>query len=283
MKHYIKRLIKAILNKPYFRHTQSKTYVIDSKKRFEGKVVMITGASGAIGSAIAKRFALEGAKVYLGGRNTLKLENLAEEIKALGGAAVPCQIDVMNESAIEAAAAFVIEKEGRVDVLVNCAGGSARGNARELVEQKTEVIDDVISSNLRGSIICTRAFGKHMKKQGYGKIVNISSAIGEYGKPRFSDYAAAKAGIIGYSKSVAQELGKYGVNVNCVSPGFIQRGEFDDDTLAYLKRTTFINRVGALEDVASAVAFMASDEAAFITGQNLFVDGGRTLGLHGDQ
>lgn len=282
MKHYVKRVVRAVLNKPYFRHTQSKTYVIDSKKRFENKVVVITGASGAIGSATAKRFALEGARVYLGGRNTDKLEALAGEIKALGGIGYPCPIDVTDEKTVETAADFVLEKAGRIDVLVNCAGGSAREKAKELVEQETQVIDEIILLNLRGSMLCTKTFGKYMKKQGYGKIVNVSSAIGEFGKPRFTDYAAAKAGIIGYTKSVAQELGKYGVNVNCVSPGFIQRGDFDDDMLAYLKRTSFINRVGAHEDAASAIAFMASDDAGFITGQNLFVDGGRTLGLHGD-
>ncbi|MDY4812566.1 MAG: SDR family oxidoreductase, partial [Ruminococcus sp.] len=127
-----------------------------------------------------------------------------------------------------------------------------------------------------------RAVGKHMATAGNGKIVNISSVIGENCKPKFSDYAASKSGIIGYTKSVAQELGPMGVNVNCVSPGFIQRGQFSENQLPYLLKSNFMNKVGCSEDVASAVAFLASEEADFITGQNLCVDGGRSLGLHGD-
>lgn len=169
-----------------------------------------------------------------------------------------------------------------MDILVNCAGGSTRGNCADLIDQSVEMIDEMLNTNLRGSMLCTREFGKLMRQSGAGKIINIASVIGEHGKPKFSDYAASKAGIIGYTKSVAQEMGLMGITVNCVSPGFIQRDEFNEQQLPYLLKSNFMNKVGSSEDVAAAVAFLASNDADFITGQNLCVDGGRSLGLHGD-
>lgn len=281
MKAYLKGVAKAILNKK-IKYTNKKEYVIHNNKRFEDKVVLVTGGSGAIGGAIAYHLAMEGAKVYLGGRNIEKLETRAEEWQSKGFLAYPLVMNVTDERSIQNAAEHLINNEGRIDILVNCAGGSTRNKNTNLVDQSVEMIDEMLNSNLRGSMLCTRIFGKHMELVGKGKIINIASVIGEHGKPRFSDYAASKAGIIGYTKSVAQELGPKGVNVNCVSPGLIQRGEFSEDQLPYLLHSNFLNKVGCAEDVACAVAFLASDEAGFITGQNLCVDGGRSLGLHGD-
>ena len=281
MKAYLKKVIKAVLNKTS-EYSMDKEYVISSNKRFEKKIVLVTGASGAIGGAIAWRFAIEGAVVYLGGRNQSKLNEVAQEMQKQGLSAKPCVIDVNDDKSIEQAVDRIIQDENRIDILVNCAGGSTRNHCANLIDQSVDMIDEMLDTNLRGSMLCTRAVGKHMAKVGKGKIVNISSVIGEHGKPKFSDYAASKAGIIGYTKSVAQELGPMGVNVNCVSPGFIQRGKFSENQLPYLLKSNFVNRVGCSEDVASAVVFLASDEADFITGQNLCVDGGRSLGLHGD-
>lgn len=281
MRNYFKRVAKAILNKP-IRYSNEKEYIIHNDRRFEGKVVLITGGSGAIGSAIAWRFALEGALVYLGGRSENKLNTLVQAMQEKSCEAYSLKVDVTDNVSIEAAATKLIDEAGRIDILVNCAGGSARSKCANLVDQSVETIDEMLTSNLRGSMLCTRAFGKYMETAGSGTIINIASVIGEHGKPKFSDYAASKAGIIGYTRSVAQELGPKGINVNCISPGFIQRGEFSEKQLPYLLNSNFVNKVGCTEDVASAVVFLASDEAGFITGQNLCVDGGRSLGLHGD-
>lgn len=281
MKAYLKRVIKAVLNKRT-AYSMEKEYVISSKKRFQQKIALVTGASGAIGGAIAWRLAIEGAVVYLGGRNQSKLNEVAQKMQEQGLSVKPCVIDVNENKSIEQAVDKIMQDENRIDILVNCAGGSTRNKCANLVDQSVEMIDEMLDTNLRGSMLCTRAVGKHMVKTGKGKIVNIASVIGEHGKPQFSDYAASKAGIIGYTKSVAQEMGPMGINVNCVSPGFIQRGQFSENQLPYLLKSNFMNKVGCSEDVASAVAFLASNEADFITGQNLCVDGGRSLGLHGD-
>lgn len=280
---YLKRVAKAILNKPMCRFSMDREYVIKQNElRFVGKVAVVTGASGAIGGSIAWRLGYEGATVYLGGRNENKLSQVVAQMLEQDINAKAVKIDVTNEESIEAAAKIIKETEGRVDILVNCAGGSTRNNCANLIDQSIGMIDEMLNTNLRGSMLCTREFGKLMKQSGSGKIINIASVIGEHGKPKFSDYAASKAGIIGYTKSVAQELGSMGINVNCVSPGFIQRGEFNEQQLSYLLGSNFMNKVGSAEDIAAAVAFLASDEASFITGQNLCVDGGRSLGLHGD-
>lgn len=284
MKSYLKRVAKAVLNKPTCKFSMEREYVIKQNElRLSGKVAVVTGASGAIGGAIAWRLGYEGAVVCLGGRNEAKLSQTVSEMLEKGINAKAVKIDVTDEKSIEAAAKIVKENEGRVDILVNCAGGSTRGNCANLIDQRIEMIDEMLKTNLRGSMLCTREFGRIMKQTGYGKIINIASVIGENGKPMFSDYAASKAGIIGYTKSVAQELGPAGINVNCVSPGFIQRGEFNEQKLSYLYASNCMNKVGSSEDVAAAVAFLAGDDASFITGQNLAVDGGRTLGLYGDR
>lgn len=292
MKNYIKKVVYAILNKPIIErvkepvlYTTEKDYkiVVSDKKRFERKVALVTGASGWLGSAISKRLAAEGAIVFLGGRSIEKLEKLQNDIETLNGAAFPIKIDVTDNESIENATESIIQSYKRIDILVNCAGGSTRNQAKNLYEQNVDLIDEMLSVNLRGSMLCTRAVGKYMVQQKSGKIVNISSVLGEHGKQKFSDYAAAKAGIIGYSKSCAQEFGPHNVNINVVCPGYIQRGTFDNRQLEYLRNTTFVNQLGTAEDVAAAVAFLVSEEANFIIGQVLCVDGGRSLGLHGDK
>ena len=282
-KGYLKRVARAILNKPTCQFSLNREYVIKTNNlRFTGEVAVVTGASGAIGGAIAWRLGYEGATVYLGGRNESKLSQVADKMRQQGIHAEALKIDVTDQNSIENAASIIRKNEGKIDILVNCAGGSTRGNCADLIDQSINMIDEMLNTNLRGSMLCTREFGRLMKQAGSGKIINIASVIGDHGKPRFSDYAAAKAGIIGYTKSVAQELGPIGIRVNCVSPGFIQRGEFSEQQLPYLLASNFLNKVGSAEDVAAAVVFLASEDAAFITGQNLCVDGGRSLGLHGD-
>ena len=284
LRKYLKRIIKAVLNRPIEEFTMEKEYVISNEEngRFNEKVAVVTGGTGTIGGAIAWRLGIEGATVFVCGRNVTKINDVVMQMRNRKIEAMPLVLDVGNDESVEKAVIKVIKEKGKVDILVNCAGGSTSNNCANLINQKIEMIDEMLNTNLRGSMLCTRAFGKEMSKRKTGKIINIASVIGEHGKPKFSDYAASKAGIIGYTKSVAQELGPLGINVNCISPGFIQRGKFNEDQLPYLLKSNFMNRVGSAEDIASAVAYMASEEARFITGQNLCVDGGRSLGLHGD-
>lgn len=290
MINYIKRVARAVLNRPTpvqvvekRIYSTDKDYTIEvDKKRFINQVAVITGASGCLGGVISWRLALEGCEVFLCGRNENRLLELSSQLLDAGCKAHAVVVDSNNEDDIEDAIQNIFKEKSHIDILINCAGGSTREKCKPLVDQDVDLIDQILNVNLRGSMLFTRAVGKIMRENNYGRIVNISSVIGEHGKPMFSDYAAAKAGIIGYTKSVAQELGKYNITVNCVSPGFIQRGTYSDDQMPYLLNSNFMNRVGTPDDAAAAVAFIASKEAGFITGQNLCVDGGRSLGLHGD-
>lgn len=279
----LKKRIKRILGYEQREFTAEKEYILNmsSSKRFENKVAVITGGSGAIGRAVALRLAIEGAKVYVTGRTESNLVKVVDEIRNLGGKANFSLLDVNDSETIKNAFQSIVV-ESNIDILVNCAGGSSRGQAKLLHEQDEEIVKEVVMTNLLGSMYCSRQAAKHMVNQKSGKIINVSSAVGMKGKAKFTDYAAAKAGIIGYTKSLAIELGKYGVNVNCVTPGFIQRGTFNEETADRLMRTNYLRKVGTLEDVASLIAYVASDEANFITGENIVIDGGRTLGLLGD-
>jgi NAD(P)-dependent dehydrogenase (short-subunit alcohol dehydrogenase family) len=249
---------------------------------FKGKVALVTGGSGEIGRAICLRLAAEGATVYVGGRNLDNATSVAREAVHLNGVAIPIVIDVTKEESIERAFRTIVDEHGKVDVLVNCAGGSTRDAKAPLSEQLVELIDNMIKTNLRGSLLCSREAAKYMKQHRSGKIVNIGSVIALRGKACFTDYAASKGGIIAYTSSLAIELGPFGITVNCVSPGFIQRATYTERELPYLINSNVLGRVGSPEDVANAVVFLASSQADFITGQNLCVDGGRSLGLRGD-
>lgn len=291
MKAYLKRVIKAILNRPIYAQVPVQTYslareykvqVSDGPGRFQGKVAVVTGAAGWIGQSICRRLGIEGAKVYLIGRTESSLDRVAAQMREEGSVGIPCSADITNADNVSETIEKIAQEAGAIDIFVNCAGGSARENMAELVSQRIEVIDDILCTNLRGTVLCTRAAGQIMVKQKSGRIINLSSIIAEHGKQCCAEYAAAKAGILGLTKTAAQELGAKGITVNCVSPGFIQRDSYTSDRLPYLLKSNFLNRIGTAEDVAAAVAFLASDDAQFITGQNIVVDGGRSLGLHGD-
>lgn len=247
---------------------------VPSEKRFEGKVAVVTGGYGEIGSAICRALTDGGATVYAAGRS----EERFREVFATRGGVRFLGLDVCDERSIAEAFGSL----HGLDVLINCAGGSSRGECALLKDQSIEVIDRMLETNLRGCVLCSREASKMMADAGKGCIVNVSSVIGQRGKARFSDYAAAKAGISGFTRSLALEMGRFGVRVNCVSPGFIQRGGFGKSQLEYNLGSNCLGTVGSAQDVAAAVAFFASDEASFITGQDLAVDGGRSLGLMGD-
>ena len=258
----------------------ARPYVVSagSPPELKGQFAVVTGGGGAIGRAIALRLAISGAEVCVLGRSVAKLDQVAAEIHSLGGTAHTAQLDVEDETAV----ARFFASLPVIDILVNCAGGSARGEHAPVWDQSMDVVDRILAVNLRAAISCVRAVSPILIAQRSGRIISVGSIIGANGKARFADYAAAKAGMSGYMKSAAIELGPFGITVNIVSPGIIPRGEPTQAELDHLKKTNVLGDIGHEEDVAEAVAFFASPRARFITGQELAVDGGRSLGLRGD-
>ena len=244
----------------------------------DGKIALVTGGSRGIGRAIALRLVGEGAKVAV---NYAGNQTAAEEVKAIieqhGGTAMIVQTDVSDSMAATEMVARVHEELGGLDILVNNAGIT---RDTLLLRMKDEDFDAVINTNLKGIYACTKAAAKFMTKQRSGRIVNLSSVVGEIGNVGQTNYAAAKAGVIGFSKAAAKEFASRNVTVNVVAPGFI-----DTDMTAVLKdsiREKLIEEVplGALgkpEHVADAVLFLVSDAASYITGQVLNVDGGMVM------
>ncbi len=299
MKKIIKKLIpNKIMNKLdeyFFKRIKSKLrntdcnykISIDSSKKFEGKTVIVTGGSGAIGSAICFKLAAEGAIVGVCGRskNTVEpiVNKINESLKTFGGEhVVPILLDVTDEKNIEKSFDEFSKKYGKIDILINNAGGGARNNSKPLAEQNIETIDMVLNSNLRGTMLCSRIAVRYMIKQNYGKITNIGSTAGVGGIANYSEYTASKSGIIGFTKALAMEVGKYNINVNCVSPGKVQQIIFDKPVEPDKTNKCYLGRIGKTDDIANVVEFLVSDEASYITGQNIIVDGGRSLGLKGD-
>ena len=266
-----RRLTKVEMARPYVVR-------VDPSPELHGMVAVVTGGSGAIGRAISLRLALSGAEVHVLGRSTARLDAVVAEIREHGGTAQVAQVDLEDDEAV----ARFFASLPRVDILVNCAGGSSRGEHAPVWNQSLDVVDRILAVNLRAAISCVRAATPKMIEQSSGRIISVGSIIGNSGKARFADYAAAKAGLTGYMKSAAIELGPYGVTVNLVSPGIVPRGQPTQDELERVKRTNVLGAVGHEEDVAEAVGFLASVRARFITGQELAVDGGRSLGLRGD-
>lgn len=244
----------------------------------DGKVALVTGASRGIGRAIAIRLASEGAKVAINfAGNQKAAEEVKSEIEKNGGEAILVKANVADSAAVEEMFAKVVEAFGTVDILVNNAGITRDGL---LVRMKDENFDAVIDTNLKGVFYCTKAAAKIMMKKRSGRIVNMSSVVGLMGNAGQTNYAAAKAGVLGFSKSAAKELAARGVTVNMVAPGFI-----DTDMTAVLSdkvKETMVQEIpmrkmGRPEDVAGAVLFLVSDCSSYITGQVVNVDGGMVM------
>jgi NAD(P)-dependent dehydrogenase (short-subunit alcohol dehydrogenase family) len=242
--------------------------------RIPGKVAIVTAGAGRIGQAISRRLAAEGAAVTVNDINAERAEAIAEEIRQAGGQALAWPADVSKSDEVRAMVAGTIEAFGGLDILVNNAGGSA-GLLKRLTlfeHADEEVCDWVVNLNLKGTMVCSQAVLAPMIERGGGKIVNMGSIAGTVGIIERVDYSAAKGGIIAFTAALAMEVGHHGISVNCISPGSIVPPPADDENANYL------GRYGRPDDVASLALFLASDEASYITGQNIIIDGGRALG-----
>jgi len=243
-----------------------------------GKTALVTGASQGIGRACALALAAQGATVALAARNLDKLEAVAAEIGAAGGTAKPYALDVASEESIKACAKAVTAELGAVQILVNNAGITKDGLA---LRMRLADFDDVLRTNLTGAFLLTQAVISGMMKARWGRIVNITSVVGETGAAGQVNYAASKAGMIGMTKSLAREFASRGITVNAVAPGFIQTAMTDaltEEQRAGILTQIPLARYGVDGDIAAAVAFLASDAAGYITGHTLDVNGGMYMG-----
>ena len=242
---------------------------------FTGRTAVITGGSRGIGRAICLKLASGGASIvfsYAG--NTAAAEETAAAMRQLGAPCVSVQGDVADEAAVKVLTDTALREYGRLDILVNNAGITRDGL---LLMMKPTDFDAVISTNLRGAFLTMKAASRIMMKQRYGRIVNLSSVVGVHGNAGQVNYAASKAGLIGMTKSLAKELASRGVTANAVAPGFIETdmtAALPESAKAALLGSIPMSRLGKPEDVANAVAFFASEEAGYITGQVLGIDGG---------
>ena len=255
--------------------------------RFNDKVVVVTGGANGIGRSVAKQFAKEGARIAIWDVADEAGENLAAEINGRNEIALYMHVDVTQSEEVDAAVAELIKEWSKIDILINNAGilrDSQLVKVKDGEIQKRmsdEMFDMVIDVNLRGVFICTRAVSPHMIQQKSGVILNATSVVGLYGNFGQTNYVASKAGVIGMTKVWARELGRYGVRVNAIAPGFIATEmvmAMPEKILDGMKQHTPLGRLGEPQDIANAYAFLASDQASFISGTVLSVDGGIVVG-----
>ncbi len=247
------------------------------QKRLANKVAIITGGSQGIGRATAERFVKEGAKVVIADVNIEKGEAFVADLQAQGHEAEFIRVDVTLKADTEAMAAFAHKTFGKVDILVNNAGITKDSTLAKMTE---EAFDRVIAVNLKGVFNSTQSTIPYMIEGGYGRILNAASVVALYGNFGQTNYVATKAGVIGMTKTWARELGRRGITVNAVAPGFIATdmvSTIPERVLEVFREKTPVLRLGEAEDIANAYLFLASDEASFITGITLSVDGGLTL------
>lgn len=246
--------------------------------RFENQVAVVTGAGRGIGEAIAKRLASEGAKVAVVSRTETNSKKVADAIRSgRPDAAKPYSVDVADFDAVQTTAEQILTDFGRCDILVNNAGITRDTLAMRMTSEDWDV---VLATNLKGAFNFTRGLLRAMVKQRQGRIINISSVSGLLGLAGQANYAASKAGLIGFTKAIAREVASRGITANVVAPGFIETdmtAGLNEDIRKGALTQIPLSRFGAVEDIASATAFLASSEAAFITGQILAVDGGMSM------
>lgn len=241
-----------------------------------GRVALITGSGSGMGESSIKRLAEHGAKVVVNDISQEKIDRVVSEIKEKGGQAIGFAADVTNKEQVDAMFAKIIESYGRIDILVNNAGIGSSKSVRKLTVEEWEA---VININLKGVFLCSKAAAEHMINQQYGRIVNISSRawLGWFGQ---TSYAASKGGVVSFTRSLAIELGKHNMTVNCIAPGLIEtplllsRPQEIRDRLMKAQPT---GKMGTGDDVAWAIHYLTSDETSYVTGQVLYVCGGKSL------
>src|SRR5579884_2559120 len=247
-------------------------------KPLEGRVALVTGASQGIGRACALCLAGQGAKVALAARNNDKLQQVEAEIAAAGGEAASFTMDVAQEEQIKSATKAALERFGKIDILVNNAGIT---RDQLVMRMKRADWDSVLNTNLTSAYLCTQQAITSMLKQRWGRIINIASVFGQMGQAGQANYAASKAGLIGLTMAIAREVGSRSITCNAVAPGFIETAMtsvLSDDLKQSALKMIPLGRVGTPEEVANCVAFLASEEAAYITGHVLNINGGMLMG-----
>ena len=244
----------------------------------QGKIALVTGSSRGIGRAIALDLAKQGANIAVNYASSEdKAEEVVQEIKALGVEAIKIKANVANEDDVKAMVKEVTKTFGALHILVNNAG-ITRDNL--LMRMKVEDFDDVIETNLKGAFLCTKTVTRQMMKQKEGRIINIASIVGVSGNPGQANYVAAKAGMIGLTKSTAKELASRNILVNAIAPGFITTDMTDiltEEQKEAMLATIPLEKLGEPEDIANVVTFLASDKSKYITGQTIHVDGGMVM------
>jgi 3-oxoacyl-[acyl-carrier protein] reductase len=241
------------------------------------RVALVTGASRGIGAAIAKRLAADGRKVILAARSLDKLKAVAQDIESNGGDATPLQLDLTDHQKLAQTIESIPKDHGSLDIVVNNAG-ITKDNL--LLRMADDEFDQVISVNLRAAFVVCRAAARPMMKGKFGRIVNIASTTAIVGNAGQANYAAAKAGLIGMTKTIARELGSKGITANIIAPGFIETdmtNTLGDDIKQRVLAQMAARRLGTPEDIAAAAAYATSDDAGFLTGQVITVDGGLTM------
>ncbi len=259
----------SVVGRAKLAHTQE-----DIMKRLKDKVAIITGSGQGIGKATALLFAREGAAVIVAEYNKDTGEAVATKINEAGGEGRFVQVDIANRESVQALISDVLETNGNIDVLVNNAGVIKDNTLEKMTDEE---FDRVISVNLRGTYICTKEAAEIMRKQGSGVILNAASVVALYGNFGQTNYVASKAGVIGMTKVWARELGKYGIRVNAVAPGFISTDMIKDipeNVIEMMLKKVPLRRMGQIEEVASVYAWLASDDASYVTGTVINVDGG---------
>jgi 3-oxoacyl-[acyl-carrier protein] reductase len=246
-------------------------------KKLENKVAIITGGADGIGKAGAVRFAKEGATVIIWDMNEAKGNETVSHIESDGGKAFFFKVNTASFAEVEAATQKAIEKFGRIDILINNAGITRDATLKKMTSEQWQQVIDV---NLTGVFNCAKCVSSFMVEKGYGRIINTSSVVALYGNFGQTNYVATKAGVIGMTKTMARELGRKGITVNAVAPGFIATEmvkKMPEDVLKAMEQKVPVGRLGLPEEIASAYLFLASDEAAYINGTTLSVDGGITI------
>ena len=243
-----------------------------------GRIALVTGASQGIGRACALELAKAGATVALAARNEAKLAEVAAEIESAGGQAAAFALDVASEESIRNGAKAVLDRFGKVEILVNNAG-ITRDDL--MMRMKRADWDDVLSTNLTGTFLLTQVLLRQMMKNRWGRIVNITSVVGRTGQEGQVNYAASKSGLIGFTRSLAREVASRGITVNAVAPGYIETpmtAVLDEKLRAKMVEQIPVGRAGTDTEIAHSVAFLASEKAAYITGHVLDVNGGMFMG-----